>query len=150
DRQLRPLCHAAIEGVRSQLQRLEADRNVTAVAESSVDGLLRGWDRLAVEGFGEQLVESLRQRWPGVTAAYLADNGPPQYAVILSLGERCYQIGAHRPVVVSDAFDEILQAFLRQPAMDERQLSQCSDLEDAVKILRKLAEWNGGLFAPAI
>jgi hypothetical protein len=76
----------------------------------------------------------------------------PDDHTILSLGGRCYRIGASRPVTVTRRENDILLAFLRQPAMDKGQLAEVTGYaaEDAVKVLRELRRKYDGLFAPAI
>ena len=73
----------------------------------------------------------------------------PSNTIIL-LGDRCCQIGDSRPVVLGEPMNDVLQSFLAQPAMDERQLVTKSGRDDAVKVLRQLKDWEDGMFAPAI
>jgi hypothetical protein len=91
-----------------------------------------------------EIVDMLRRALGNETGQAPATN------TIVSLGNRCYRIANHRPVVIGTDEDYILQAFLKCPAMDEQQLREKSGLPDAVKVLKGLASWLDGIFAPAI
>lgn len=58
--------------------------------------------------------------------------------VIVSMGNRQYRVGAGGPVVLTDRQDAVLQAFLDQPAMDNRMLVGTSKVDDAAKVLRDI------------
>jgi hypothetical protein len=75
---------------------------------------------------------------------------PPTRPVIICLGDRCYQLDGGEPVSVSQAEDSVLRAFLRTPAMGQKQLIGTSGYEHAVRILRNLVKKYNGALAPAI
>jgi hypothetical protein len=88
---------------------------------------------------------------PGATrGADPADQPPADADVIVSLGDRTYQAGRSAPVVVTEAEDDVLGAFLLAPAYDEEGLCDASGRERAPRILAALATRYGGVFAPAI
>src|SRR5262249_35098407 len=103
---------AAVRQELTTIYPLPDRREVAAVLEGEVAGAAAR----AVEQ--ERLIARL---------AALADeknkkDEPPAHSCIISHGNRCYQIGNHEPVAVSDPADDVLQAFLDRPAMDESQL----------------------------
>jgi hypothetical protein len=63
--------------------------------------------------------------------------GEPQ-PTLKALGKRAYQLGAGKPFVLTPRESDVLEAFVRQPAMDERTLVKESGREDAASILRAL------------
>jgi hypothetical protein len=58
--------------------------------------------------------------------------------------------GGSFPLAVTDAEDQVLNAFLRRPAMPLDELQDQSGLEYAAKVLARLAKKYDGAFALAI
>jgi hypothetical protein len=102
-----------------------------------------------------EVAERLKPQAPSPAESVAREAPPPageaaDTNTIISLGNRSYQIGTQRPVVVGTDEDYVLQAFLRHPAMDEQQLRETSGLPDAAKVLKGLFSWLDGIFAHAI
>jgi hypothetical protein len=76
----------------------------------------------------------------------------PENNCIVSLGDRCYRIGELDAKVVTEREENVLQAFLKRSALDQKQLSKASALEPevAARVLRGLTKKYQGMFAPAI
>jgi hypothetical protein len=74
----------------------------------------------------------------------------PEPAVIVHLDKRQYQVGAALPVVVTEAEDDVLQAFVDRPAYDEKGLIAAAGNDRAPRILRELTTRYGGTLGPAI
>jgi hypothetical protein len=70
--------------------------------------------------------------------------------VIISLGERQYQIGDTSPVTLEANEDNVLQAFLEQASMDGPRLIDIAGFEAAPRVLRSLCKKYDGRFGPAI
>jgi hypothetical protein len=69
---------------------------------------------------------------------------------IVALGARQYRIGHTRPVVVDEFEDNVLQTFLELRTMDQPTLEDLSGVHHAPKVLKRLREKYGGMFAAAI
>jgi hypothetical protein len=61
-----------------------------------------------------------------------------QVATLKTLGSRVFQLGEDEPFTVTPRENDVLEAFIGMPAMDERTLRQRSRQEEAAKILRNL------------
>jgi hypothetical protein len=69
------------------------------------------------------------------------DDAPPaevSSCPITSLGDRQYRLGGREPFTVTEAEDNVLQAFIGQPVMDTDTLIRRSKREDAVGILKRV------------
>jgi hypothetical protein len=78
-------------------------------------------------------------------------NGDAPGPTIVSLGKRRYQIAPHMPVEVTDREDRVLEALLNAPGIGKLQLGKDSGIfDEAPRVLKKLTERYGGIFAPAI
>jgi hypothetical protein len=74
---------------------------------------------------------------------------PEPKAVIRSMGNRCYRIGEEQPVLLTETEDTVLQAFLKSPALEKRDLIRESGYNDAPRILAHIREKHKS-FRPAI
>jgi hypothetical protein len=66
-------------------------------------------------------------------------NPAPAQAVIISLGNKRYQIDGSQPVTLEFNQDVLLQAFLEKPSMNKRQLIG-KTFTDAPRVLKRLKE----------
>lgn len=69
---------------------------------------------------------------------------------IIHLGQKLYKISRSEPIVVTDVEDAVLQAFIKNPGMDNAQLVEKSGYPNAANILRAFVKKHNGIFAPAI
>jgi hypothetical protein len=105
--------------------------------------LLTGMER-AVDG-----LEDLLNRYATAIRAGSPSGADPP-AVIISLGGRQYQVGNGLPIIVTDNEDTLLQAFGKQPTMDDAALRARSGLDSPAKVLRDLRGKYNAAFATAI
>lgn len=77
---------------------------------------------------------------------------PTQQVFIIDLGRNVYSTSeSHQPVMVTPLEDLVLQAFIKQPAMDSKDLIRfAAGSRTAPRVLAELTTKYGGIFAPAI
>jgi len=110
--------------------------DLTAFA-AALDKVKR-WCERAQSGFASESGQTspLRQQAESVT--------------IRALGNKLYQVSGHEPRQVSDRENNVLQAFVRQPVMDQSTLVRVSGEDNAAKMLRNLRRKHDGMWAEAI
>ncbi len=62
-----------------------------------------------------------------------------------------YSLDGKKSLCVPEELDNILQTFLEYPtAMETKELTDRSGVSNVSRAVKKLAEWNNGVFAPAV
>jgi hypothetical protein len=80
----------------------------------------------------------------------LRSHSPVAHPYILYHGDRRYQVSEGQPFVVTENEDNVLQAFLGAPALDQKMLIRRSGMNDAARSLRALCKKYDGVMASAI